>query len=154
MPKGDYYTIRHEATISTAITFLQLKAGTAYGFAVREIGVGKRADATSEQIAIALVRKTVAATVTLGVVGTHVFLHDPGGPSPNLALATDGTGVIATVEGTDGNIICKIPFNLVSGLIYQPPRDIEVPVSGIIGLKFMEAPTSRTFLGWVVIEEN
>ena len=154
MPKGDFYTLRHEATISTAITFLQAKAGTSYGFCIREFGIGKRADATSEQIAIALVRKSSAATVTTAAIGTHLFKHDPGGPDPNLSLGTAATGVIGSAEGSDSDIICKIPFNLVSGLIYQPLREIEVAVSGIIALKFLEAPTSRTFLAWMVIEEN
>lgn len=153
MPRGNAYTVRHEATISTAITFIQLKAGTGYGFVIKELGIGKRADATSENIAMALVRKGTAATVTTGALGTHVFLHDPGGANPNLSLGTAATGVIGTSEGSDGDIIAKLPFNGISGIIYQPPKEIFVPVSGIIALKFLEAPTSRTFLGWVVIEE-
>ena len=39
MARGDAYVIRHEATISTAITFIQLKAGSNYGFEILEAGL-------------------------------------------------------------------------------------------------------------------
>jgi hypothetical protein len=156
MPHNDPYIIRHEATISTAITFIQLKAGTAYGFEILGVTVTQRGSTTSTSESIALVRKTAGATVTTGAIGTHVFLTDPNMANPNLALGTTSTGVIATAEGTDGDIIQKLGYNILNGYYYLPIPEgrIYVPVSGIIGLKFLTAPASQLWQAEIVIRES
>src|SRR5579859_2113828 len=99
MARGDVYVVRHEATISTAITFIQLKAGANYGFEIMEAGLTQKGSTTSASESIALVRKTAAATVTTAAVGTHVFKTNTDEPTPDLSLGTAATGVIGTVEG-------------------------------------------------------
>ena len=147
MAYGHLYTLRHEATVSTAITVLQLKAGAASPFLILSAMAGQRGSVTSAQEAIALVRKTAAATVTTAVVGTHLFKHRLGDPTPDLSLGTAATGVTATAEGTDGDIIKKLPYNVLNGLYHLqvPESRIHVPGAGIIGLKFLNAPASQTW---------
>ncbi len=158
MAYGHIHTLRHAATVSTAITVLQLKAGATSPFRILRLWATEYGSATAAQARLALVRKTVAATVTTAVVGTHLFKHRPGDPTPDLSLGTSATGVIASGEGTDGDILQAWGFNVVNGLevIYNPmaPSEcIHVPAAGIIGLKFTTAPGSQTWEFGITVEE-
>ena len=150
MPRRDVYIIRGEATISTAITIVQLKAGTSYGFDILSAVVSQRGTATSVQEKIAWVRKSAAATVTAASVGSTglangVFLTDPGGPNPNLSLGTSATGFTATAEGTDADVPVQLGFNVLNGWYEMPVPEARLScrVSDIIGLKFFTAPASQ-----------
>lgn len=155
MARGDIYTFRHNTTCLTAITVLQAKAGANYGFRILCITVTQRGSTTSAQEEICLVRKSGAATVTLGAVGTHVFKHDPNAPTPDLSLGTSATGVMASGEGTDGDIIKRWGFNVLNGMLWvpQPKEVVEVPVGGIVGLKYLNAPASQNWTWDMVLEE-
>ena len=155
MARGDVYVVRHEATISTAITFIQLKAGANYGFEILEAGLTQKGSTTSASESIALVRKTAAATVTLGAIGTHVFLLNTGAPNPDLSLGTSATGVIGTAEGTDGDVVLKEGLNVLNGWQHIPiPEDrIQCKVGEIIALKFLTAPASQLWQAWLKIRE-
>lgn len=150
MPHRDNYIIRAELTISTAITAVQLKAGTSYGFEINSVTVTQRGGTTSTQEKIGLIFKTAGATVTAATVGplgnlNGVFLTDPGMSTPNLALGTAATGFTATAEGTDGYMPVQLGFNVLNGCydIPVPERRIFCRVSDIIGLKFFTAPASQ-----------
>lgn len=155
MARGDVYILRHQAIISTAITIIQIKAGTSYGFEIISAALSQSNSETSQQEEIALVRKSAAATVTTAVVGTHVFLTDPGGPNPNLSLGTAATGVIGTAEGTDGDVILREGFNVLNGWLYMPvPEErIQFRVSDIVALRFLTAPASQLWNAKIVIRE-
>lgn len=148
MPFGHVYTLRHEATVATAITVLQLKAGAASPLLILSASAGQRGTIASLQESIALVRKTAAATVTTAAVGTHLFKHRVGDPTPDLTLSTTGTGVIGTAEGTDGDILKKLPFNVLNGLYHLPIPEgrLHVPGGGLLAMKFLNAPTTQTWL--------
>lgn len=147
MPYGDTYYVRHSAVISTAITAVQIAAGAASPFLILSASATQRGSTTSAQEEPTFVRKTAAATVTAAVVGTHVFKRNPNGPTPQLQLGTALTGVIATVEGTDGDIAWREGFNVLNGYKYLPvPEErLIVPGAGIIGLKFFNAPASQNW---------
>ena len=155
MAYGHIYTLRHVATTSTAITFLQLKTGAASPALLLSYGVSQRGSVTLAQEDIAIVRKTAAATVTTAVAGTHLFKHRTGDPTADASLGTSATGVIGTVEGTDGDILDQPAFNVLGGHreVWIPDGRIHVPAGGIIALKFLNAPASQSFRGWMTFME-
>ncbi len=155
MAYGHIHTLRNEMTVSTAITILQLLAGATMPFEILSAALTQRGSTTSVQNAIAFVRKTVAATVTAAILGTTLFKNRPGDPNAALQLTTTGTGHTATAEGTDGDQVLKEGFNVLNGWKYLPvPEErIIVPSAGIIGLKFLNAPASQTWLAEIVIRE-
>ena len=155
MAFGHRYTLRHEATVSTAITILQLLAGAAVPFLIVAASLTQDGSTTSAQEKIAFVRKSAAATVTTAVVGTHLFKLKTGDPTPGLTLGTTSTGVIATAEGTDTDVAFEEGFNVLSGWRFAPSEKeyIHVPGAGIIGLKFRTAPASQVWQMSVTIEE-
>ncbi len=154
MAYGHIYTLRHEAVVSTLITILQLKAGALVPFEILSASLTQRLSTTSVQVGIEFVRKTVAATVTTAVLGTHLF-KKPGDPNPGLDLGTAATGVIATAEGTDGDIPLRDGFNVLNGWKHLPvPEERKfVPAAGIIALKFPAVPASHTWNMEIVIRE-
>lgn len=158
MPQGDTYTLRNRQTVSTAITVLQLKAGANNGFEILRASVTQYGSTTSAQEEIVLVRKSVAATVTtasVGASGGTLFFRDPNQAAASLTLATSGTGVAATVEGTDNDFVLREAFNVLNGWLYLPvPEErIYVPPTGIIGLKFPIAPASQAWDFEIIIRE-
>lgn len=156
MAAGDVYTIVHRRiVVSTAITIIQVKAGTNSPFEVIRAWAGQGLSATSAQASLALIRKSAAATVTSGVVGTTVLKRNPNSGTPDLSLGTAATGITATAEGTDGDEIYPDSFNVLGQWLYFPvPEEREiVPVGGIIALKFMAAPASNTFTAGIRIRE-
>lgn len=155
MAYGHRYAIRHEAVVSTAITIIQLLAGTAVPFLIVAASLSQDGSTVSAQEKIAFVRKSAAATVTAGVVGTHVFKLRPGDPTPGLNLGTSATGVIASGEGTDTDVAYEEGFNVLAGWRFTPSEKeyIHVPGAGIIGLKFRTAPASQTWQMSITIEE-
>jgi hypothetical protein len=158
MPSMDVYTLRTRAIISTAITVLQLKAGANNGFEIVRGSLTQYGSTTSDQEEIALVRKSVGATVTQAVIGGSggtLFYRDPNESTPSLSLGTTATGVIATGEGTDSDYVLREAFNVLNGWVYLPvPEErIYVPPAGIIGLKFIVAPASQTWDAELVIRE-
>ena len=149
------YQLRHSATISTAISALQLKAGTNGPVEIIRFTLSQQNSTTSKQIAAALVRCSAGATVTTAVAGTHLFKHNPLNPTSDLSLGTSATGVTATAEGTETDTICARGFNELTGLewLATPEEQIIVPVSGIIKLKFLVAPTSATWYSSITFRE-
>jgi len=147
MAYGHVYTVRHNAAVSTAITILQIKTGAASPAEILRAWINQRGSTTSAQEEITLLRKTAAATVTTGAVGTHVFKHRNGDPTPDLSLGTAATGVIGTAEGTDGDIIERYGFNVLSGWekVYLPEERIVIPAGGIVALKFFTAPANQNW---------
>lgn len=89
---------------------------------------------------IQILRKTAAATVT----SYTPLLENTIDPAAGAVGSTSGTGVNASAEGTDGDILVDWDFNVLQGFLWQPVLEdrIWVPVSGIIALKFPAAPGS------------
>lgn len=150
------YTLRNNGvTISTAITALQLKAGTNGPIEILRCALTQQSVTTSTQIAAKLVRKTAAATVTIAVAGTNVNKNNPANPTSDASLGTSATGFTASAEGTDGEIDMERGFNVLSGLEWLPSEaeQIIVPQGGIIALKFSVAPPSATWYAEITWRE-
>lgn len=149
------YSLRHSATVSTAITVLQLKAGTNGPMEIIRAAITNTGLTTAAQYRAALVRKSAAATVTTAVAGTHLFKQNPVWPTTDASLGTSATGVIATAEGTDTDVFADRGFYVTAGYEWLPTDDerIVVPQGGIIGLKFLAAPASATWIFELVWKE-
>jgi hypothetical protein len=155
MAHGQRVTLTQQITVATAITVLQVKAGTSLGFQIIEAWCTQDSSTTSAMEEIVLLRKSAAATVTAAVLGTNlVNMHNDAG-TPDLDLSTSGTGHTATVEGTDDDILVQESFNVLAGWKYQPIPEsrIRASVGEIVGLKFLSAPASHDFQFGIVLEE-
>lgn len=147
------YVVNHNAiVVSTAITIIQIKAGASTPLRLLRAHVSQGLLETSTQEQVIILRKTAAATVTS-------FTPLPYGPNTSAAAAAGGTaatGITATVEGTDGDILVNEGFNILNGWTWVAASEAEkivVPAAGIIALKFPVAPASATFRAFVVFEE-
>jgi hypothetical protein len=126
---------------------------------ILSFNVSQSGSTTSAMDQIRLVRKTAAATVTTGAVGTNVFDFTGNSTSGSSTfrgtLGTTTTGVVATAEGTDGDIIHQFNFNVLGGYEWnaQPNMRIWVPLSGIIALK-MKAVIAATYDVELVLRES
>ena len=69
-------------------------------------------------------------------------------PAALAAGGTSATGITASAEGTDGDVLIDENFNIVNGTwtwLPTPEERIRVGAGGIIGLKFLTAPGSQTW---------
>lgn len=137
-------------TVSTAITVVQYKAVATHKAAVVRFRVKQRGTGTAQAV-IQLLRKTAAATVTLFTP----IKCDPDGFAALGVGGTAATGITATAEGTDGDILYAGSFHVSNGdeWIRAEPDEYIVPASGIIALKFAVAPTSAVFDIQLEVEE-
>src|SRR5262245_45083387 len=115
MPYGNVYTLQHNAAVSTAITLAQLKAGATCPLELLRAWCSAPAAAASALVAPRILRKSAAATVTTAVVGTHITKNHPGSPDPSASLGTAATGVVASAEGTDGEVFRTDSANIFGG---------------------------------------
>ncbi len=139
------YTLTNNGvTIATAITALQLQAGTKGPIEILRAWAMQASSTTSAQCSVGLVRKTGAATVTAAVAGTTLTKGSPLCPTADASLGISATGITASAEGTDGEIAHAEGFNVLSGFNWVPTPEerIIVPQGGIIALKFLDAPPS------------
>jgi hypothetical protein len=144
---GPAYILKNlGVSIATAITALQFKAGVNGAVEIMRASLGQGSVATSAQYAAALLRKSAAATVTIGVAGTHLLKQNPIAPTSDASLGTSATGITATVEGTDGEQSVTRAFNDLNGMEWLPTPEerLLVPQGGIVGLKYLVAPQSAT----------
>lgn len=146
------YTINHAGiVVSTAITVVQYKAGATNKASVVRFRATQRLSETSQQEQIYLLRKTAAATVT----SFTPLKNDPDSGAAFGVGGTSATGITATSEGTDGDILVSAGFNVLNGFewVRSDMAEIIVPAAGIIAIKFPVAPTSATWDIQLVVEE-
>jgi hypothetical protein len=136
---GRKYKISHTAiAVAGAITIMQLKAGASNICYIRRLEMSQTGSTTSAQVRVQIVRKSAAATVT----SFTPLLLDTGDSAAKSVGGTAATGVTATAEGTDTDIVLDATWNALSGYLYVPTPDelITVPAGGIIGVKFPANP--------------
>jgi hypothetical protein len=152
MAEGYVYEVRNGGvSISTAITVIQIKAG-ASALEILRASIAQRGSTTSTIERIGLVRKSAAATVTSA---TPIKLC-PGDPASLAVGGTSATGITASAEGTDGDILVDETFNIVNGTwawLPTPEERIRVPQGGLIALKFLTAPGAQTWYASVKFRE-
>lgn len=146
---GYVYTIRMAPVAVTAIkTLIQVKAGAARLdiIAARVYQITKT---SSEMLAIQILHKTVAATVT-----SATPLPDIVGGTASLAVGgTTATGTNASAEGTDGNVVDEGVWNILNGeynILYIPEMRKPVPQGGIAALKLNTAPAASMTIGAIL----
>ena len=137
MPHGPYVVNFTNIAVTGAITLIQIKASSSQPLQLIEARCSQRSSVTSAQQPIEIVRKSGAATVT----SFTPLLLNTIDPVAGAAGGTADTGVNASAEGTDGDIVGGGPwdFNVLQGFLWQPVLEdrIWVPVSGIIALMFI-----------------
>ena len=140
MPHGPYVVNLVNTSVSAAITLVQIKASSSQPLQLIEARCTQSGSTTSAMQRIQILRKTAAATVT----STTPLLEVATVPAAGAAGGASATGVNASAEGTDGDILVDWDFNVLQGFLWQPVLEdrIWVPVSGIIALKFPGAPGS------------
>lgn len=146
------YTVNHNGiVVSTAITIIQYKAGAANCAAVVRFSISQGLSETSTMEQIQLLRKSAAATVT----SFTPLENQPDGVAAFGVGGTAATGITASVEGTDGDILVNEGFNILNGYTWvrSANNEIVIPAAGIIALKFPVAPASATWRATLVIEE-
>lgn len=152
MAEGYVYTLRNGGVVcSTASTLLQVKAG-ACALEVLRFSIGQKGSTTSAIERVGLVRKSGAATVS----STTMLKDNASDPAALAVGGTSATGITASAEGTDTDILVDRSFNIVNGTYEWLPsleERIRVPTSGIIGLKFLTAPASQTWYAELVVRE-
>ena len=151
---SNLYTINHDGiVVATAITILQYKSGAANKASLVRCSISQGLSETSTMEQIKVLRKTAAATVT----SFTPLENDPDGPIAFGVGGTAATGITATAEGTDGDILINEGFNILNGFLWvrgtRQPEEIVIPAGGIIAMKFPVAPASATWRAQFVIEE-
>ena len=149
---GRVYVVNNlNVVISTAITIIQIKAGATTPLYLVRASLAQRLSTTSAQERVIIVRKTAAATVT----SATPLLYDGTDSAAAAVGGTTSTGITASAEGTDGDILVDRPFNVLNGFewIPTPMEMIKVPAAGFIALKFPNAPASATWSAQMVFCE-
>lgn len=149
--KGVYVVNLRNVSISTAITIAQIKAGATTPLELIRAQLSQRGSTTSAQERIAIVRKTVAATVTTFTP----LLLDPGDTAAQAVGGASATGTQASGEGTDGDFLVDEGFNVLNGWLWLPTPEerIWVPATGIIALKFPTAPAAQNWFAELYFRE-
>jgi hypothetical protein len=152
MAEGYTYEVRNGGvSISTAITVIQIKAG-ASALEILRASIGQKGSTASAIERIGLVRKSAAATVTSA---TPLKLR-PGDPAALAVGGTTATGITATAEGTDTDVLVDECFNIANGTwawLPTPEERLWVPQGGIVALKFLTAPAAQTWYASVKFRE-
>ena len=152
MAEGYTYILRNGGVVcATASTLLQVKAG-ASALEILRFSIAQKASTPSTIERIGLVRKSVAATVS----STTMLKGNPGDPAALAVGGTSATGITASAEGTDTDVLCDKLFNIVNGTYEWLPTPEErprIPQAGMIGLKFLTAPASQTWYAELVVRE-
>lgn len=153
---GPVYSLQNNGvSISTAITALQLKAGTNGVVELLRASFTQSSIVTSAQFAAAVLRKSAAATVTIAVAGTNLKKMNPASPTADAALGTSATGFTATAEGTNTDFSVQRGINILNGWEWLPTPEerMIIPISGFCGLTFVSAPSAATWYAELVFRE-
>lgn len=140
------YVVRMAPTALTVLkTLIQLKAGAARTDLAAAY-VYQTTKTASELLLIQIVRKTAAATVT----SATPLKGNPNDPASLAAGGISATGVNATLEGTDGDVLHEESWNVLNGTWQLPDlpelRSVEQQ-AGIIGLKLATNPAASMTIG-------
>lgn len=149
------YTVNHIAiAVTGAITIIQLKAGATRALELVEFSIGEHTTATAAMAVITCLRKTAAATVT----SFTPLLYSGGEDTPPSTAVggTAATGITASAEGTDGDILVSMPFDITKGLRWNFGATADrplVPPAGIVALKFTQDPPDQTYTAQLKFRE-
>ena len=151
--QGYVYTINHlRIVVSTAISIIQIKA-ISCPLELLRATLTQHLSITSAMAQIAILRKTAAATVT----SFTPLKYNSNDPTALAAGGTAATGITATAEGTDGDVLVEEAFNVLNPWIWTPVDDRIVvdptTTPAFLALKFTVAPASATWTARMVFRE-
>jgi hypothetical protein len=137
--------------VTGAITLIQLKAGASTPFELLRGELWQNSSTSNVQLPVQINRKSAVATVTPVTCKKH-------GPASDPTAAAEGTdtGVNASAEGTDGDLLKAKDMNYLLGceFVFTPPEWIFVAAAGIIAMKLPVAPAaSVTLTGALLFRE-
>lgn len=148
---GRFYAIKHEAiAVAGAITIIQLKAGPASICKIHRVMISQTGSTTSAMVRIQILRKSAAATVT----SYTPLLLDAGDGAAKSVGGTSATGITASAEGTNSDILISDTFNALTGWLYLPVPEERIIVSagGFLGVTFPANP-ALTITATLIFEE-
>jgi len=114
---------------SVPVTMVQYKSGTNGASEVLRASLTQGSNTTSTQCLAQINRKTTAATVTAATAGTNLFKQNGANPTTDATLATSGTGITATAEGTNGEQPWIRGFNSLNGVEYLSSPEERIMVA-------------------------
>ncbi len=150
--RGVYTVHASIATVTTAVTLIQIKAGAANGLEILRVWATNTSVTADDRAEFQILRKTAAATVT----SFTPIQHNESHAAAAAVGGTTATGHTATDEGTDGDIIIREGTTVLAPWYWHPTpyEQIIVPAGGIIALKSAIAITSATLVCGVTFVEN
>lgn len=150
MPAGHIYTVRMApAAITTAKTLIQIKAGDK-AIDILEVKIYQITKTTAELQALQLLRKSAAATVT----SATPLKWDTRNPPAAAIGGTAATGINASAEGTDTDIVYEHIWNVAEGtfsfIAALKDEPLRVEAGEIFGFKLNTAPAASQTTGAIV----
>lgn len=145
-------------TVTTAITAIQIKAGTKVPLELMRVLMSFSAfGEVSDTFEAIIVRKLAAATVT----AFTPVKYSPTEKNPTADVGVTATGHTATDEGTDGDVLVREADNTLTGFEWlsgnlpggRADERIIIPAKGIIGIKSNILITSATMHVTAVFKE-
>lgn len=132
-----------DRVLTTAVrTLIQIMAGTTTPLELVRAWVSQSSSTVSTQLQVQINRKT--ATATGMSAGSIKKLGPASDPSPRIQTGGGNTsGVFATAEGTDGDVLVPDVWNYLTGWVWTPLQKSEmifVDVAEMIALKLPTAP--------------
>jgi len=137
--------------VTNPFTAIQLKCSTLNIAKLKRAQASQNQATTSAFVRISIVRKSAAATVT----AFTPLQYDTGDAAAKSVGSVSGTGINATVEGTNTDVIDVQSVNVLTPYLWipKPEEEIIVPPSGIVGLVFPGGGGSNTWTCTLVFEE-
>lgn len=151
MPRGVYVINYAPATVSAAQTLIQLKAGSAVAVRLLRAAVSQSGSTTSTELPVEILRKSAAETVT----SFTPLLTSPNDAAANSVGGASATGIIASTEANDSDIMVRRVWNILTPFEWVPTplEQVEIAPSGIIGLKLPTIGASYTIEAQLVFQE-
>jgi hypothetical protein len=138
----------------TTTPFVQLATPSTTGIVIMGIELFQETSEVSQQEIVTLMRRSTASTLPTSTTPIALAENDPASKLTG-STTTNATG-IATVSGTAGNILLRVAFNVLNGLIYYPPDPrvlITVAPSSFLTMQFPTAPAANTWSGQIIFGE-
>ena len=149
--RGVYSVVGSTATLTTAKTLIQIKAGAATSLEILRAWISQTTSETSDTSEAQVLRKSATATVT----SFTPLLFEVSDQAAKAVGGTSATGINASGEGTDGDILIREGFNVLAGWTWLPTPEerIFVEPAGFIGLKFNVNISSATLVYGMIFRE-
>lgn len=138
----------------TATPFAQLATPATTSIQILGIELGQETSETSQQEIISIQRRSTASTLPTST--TPIAMMEKDGASLLTGSTTTNATGIASASGTAGNVLVRLPFNAVNGLVWYPSDTrilLTVAPSSFLTFQFITAPAANTWSGQIYFAE-